>query len=221
MASNKKKKDVVIHSAADDMEIAGQYTVADWKACWTEPEDPWKKAISIFDTRIRSRFIDPVDFLFAHEIGRDRGMFGFAILALDCLLIETLQGFHSGVIDHTGKSKELFRAFLSKRLPEHFDDGGADESKADKFYKKCRCALHHAGQTDGDFRVGRNGPVIEFKDERVTVNRTAFHEELKRQFDAYLTELANPANTDLRKNFKKKMDAICGIRSQETCGESA
>ena len=72
--------------------------------------------------------------------------------------------------------------------------------------------MYHSGQTDGDFRVRRSGPLITFSDDKsvVTINRTAFHEAVKREFEAYLAELADTSKTGLRGNFKKKMDAICG-----------
>lgn len=196
------------------MEIAPGYTVADWKKLnLDDPNSPgWKKAICIFEARIRRRFIEPVDVLIAHEIGLERGAFGFAILAIDCLLVETFQGFREGVVDHTRKSKALFRTFLSTQLSRFFDDGRKDGSKADRFYKACRCGIHHSGQTDGNFLVRKSGSLIAFRsDGVVVVNRTAFHDEIKRELDAYLLELANSSNSELRKNFRTKMNAICGI----------
>lgn len=203
----------------DSMEIAPGYTAADWKALDLDGGDAtqWAQAICIFETRIRRRFIDPVDVLIAHEIGQKRGAFGFAILAIDCLLVETLQGFREGIVDHNGQSGRLVKTFLSERFPTHFDDGITRTSKAGKFYGRCRCGIHHSGQTDGDFRVRRSGPMIEFKaDDSVIVNRTAFHDALKREFDAYLAELADPTKNDLRMKFRRKMDAICGIAEQGT-----
>ena len=205
----------------DDMEIAPGYTVADWKALDLSGDDAgqWFRAIKIFETRIRRRFIEPVDVLIAHEIGQERGTFGFAILAIDCLLVETLQGFREGCIKHHGKaekgdrsrSEELIVTFLGERMNSWFDANAAV-----KFYKHCRCAIHHNGQTDGDFRVRCRGELIVFDGDRVTVNRTAFHDAIKRVFDAYLAELADPANSGLRKNFRTKMNAICGITENGT-----
>jgi hypothetical protein len=200
-------------ASPDAMEIAPDYTVRHWKALDLNSGDAtqWATAIRIFETRIRRRFIEPVDVLIAHEIGQDRGTFGFAILAIDCLLVETLQGFRDGVVNHAGHSKAVVRKFLSSKWKRFFDDGDTDGSKSDSFYKRCRCGIHHSGQTSGDFRVWRSGAMITFDDDRVTVNRTAFHEALKHEFDAYLAELADTSQTGLRANFKKKMDAICGI----------
>lgn len=83
----------------DGLEIAPGYTVCCWKNLSLDPDQPnsqdWKKALEIFDARIRCRFLDPADALIAYEANYSRKKFGFAILAIDCLVIETLQG-HPG-----------------------------------------------------------------------------------------------------------------------------
>jgi hypothetical protein len=56
------------------------------------------------------------------------------------------------------------------------------------------------------------GPTFAFKnDHEVTINRTCLHNNLKDEFDAYLADLRALDKRDLRCNFKKKMDAICGL----------
>lgn len=211
------------NSMLDAMEIAPGYSVADWKSLdlgGNNAKD-WSRAVQIFEIRIRRRFIEPADVLIAHEIGSARGAFGFAILAIDCLLIETMQGFREGIVDHTGQSGRLVRTFLSQCLSVFFDDGAKMASKAGAFYERCRCGLHHSGQTDGDFRVRRSGPLIEFKqNDAIVVNRTAFHEALKREFDAYCAELMDSSKMELRANFRIKLNAICGIDDPASKGST-
>ena len=149
--------------------------------------------------------------MIAHEIGLPRGAFGFAILAIDCLLVETLQGFRAGVVNHSGESKALFRTFLSKQMSDYFDDGDGDNSKAHRFYSACRCGIHHSGQTDGNFLVRRSGPIVDFTDGSVIVNRTAFHDAIKREVSALVDELTSGSDANLRTNFRTKMDAIAGV----------
>lgn len=208
---------------SDDMEIAPGYTVGDWKQLnlAIDRNQDWSKAIKIFETRIRRRFLDPVDILIAHEAEKPRGAFGFAVIAIDCLVIETLQGFREGEPDHNGKSKRLFRAFLATHWSNFFDDGCCDNSKADIFYKRCRCGLHHSGQTDGELRLRRSGPMIRFKaGNRTVVNRTGFHEAVKCEFNRYLGELIDGNDSKLRENFRNKMDAICGFEVKNGKGKS-
>ena len=202
----------------EDLEIAPGYTVACWKNLDLDPDlprsDDWKKAIRIFDTRIRCRFFNPVDELLEIEKRKSQKTFGFAILAIDFLVLETLEGFREGETNHKGKSKRLFTDFLkqwdtfTKCLPAN----GKPERYACKIYKAYRCALHHSGATDGAFRVGVSGPVFDFKtDHEVKINRTCFHRTLKCEFERYVRQLDAPDNQVLRENFKKKMDAICGL----------
>lgn len=139
---------------------------------------------------------------------------GFVVLAIDCLLIETLQGFRKGLADHTGQSVDLFTGFLKNW--ELFKQCVPDEAKAGKLarlvYKDCRCALLHSGSTGNGLIVGVSGPAFAFKGGgALKINRTALHEGLKANFEAYLAELIAPEGEKLRQNFKKKMDAVCGV----------
>lgn len=203
---------------SDNLEIAPGYSVKCWAKLKLDPSVPssadWENALQIFDARIRHRFFDPVDELIKLEQSKSRKTFGFAILAIDFLVIETLQGFREGVTDHTGKSKCLFTNFLKQwgSFTECLPKTGASDNYAIKIYKAYRCALHHSGATNGAFRVGVSGPVFAFEtDHEVKINRTCLHENLKREFDAYLVELRKPSEKSLRCNFIKKMNAVCGL----------
>jgi hypothetical protein len=103
----------------ENMEIAPGITVADWQRLNLADMQSadWPNAIDIFDAPIRRRFIEPVDVLIAHEIGQERGSFGFAILAIDCLLVETLQRFYEGRTQN-GDNGRLIKTFLHERLRE-------------------------------------------------------------------------------------------------------
>jgi len=200
------------HAVPDDMEIAPGHAVAEWKRlCLDDPGGAdWDGAINIFEIRIRRRYIEAVDVLIAHDLEQVHGSFGFAILSIDCLLIETLQGFREGLIDHTRQSKRLIKKFLSTR-PGFMPYFGSEED-ADAFYANYRCALLHSGETVGDFRVQRRGPMLErLPCGRINVNRTAFHEAIKVEFAGYLQELRAGIDIPLRNFFRIKMNAICGM----------
>jgi hypothetical protein len=210
---------VTTSTLPDDLEIAPEYTVGCWRSLKLNPNEPaaadWKTAVAIFDARIRCRFLDPVDELMRTEKCRSRQTFGFAILAIDFLVIETLQGFREGEIDHNGKSKRLIKSFLKQWdafkncLPEDADP----DTLAKRIYKGYRCALHHSGATDGALRVGISGPVFAFENaHKVKINRTCLHMNLKREFEAYLGDLCAPDKSELRGMFLRKMNAICGLQ---------
>lgn len=97
-------------------QIARKYTTADWKRLQLDPGQPgseaWTKAVGMFRARMEERFFTPVDALIDLQEDSSR-THGFVVLAIDCLLIETLQGFRRGFADHRGKSEELFKGFLT------------------------------------------------------------------------------------------------------------
>ena len=189
-----------------------------WRSLSLAPDAPdaadWNTAVTIFTARIRSRFLDPVDQLAQFDEGRSRQTFGFAILAIDFLVIETLQGFRDGICNHNKRSKELFIKFLTQwdAFKDCLPGNGDLQTLAGQVYRDYRCALHHSGATKGAFRVLAIGPMFNFKNnDEVEINRTCLHKNLKREFDAYLADLCAPDSNDLRSNFLRKMNAICGL----------
>ena len=55
----------------------------------------WKRALEIFDDRIQGRFFEPINTLKGKDINQN----GFAVMALDCLLVETLYQFYSSITE--------------------------------------------------------------------------------------------------------------------------
>ncbi len=90
------------------MKIAPGIDADDWKRLDLGNPDSsdWERAISIFEYRIRGRFTDAVDFLIADDEQRPvaERRFGFAILAVDCFLVETLEAFRQGLTDTRSRS---------------------------------------------------------------------------------------------------------------------
>lgn len=200
----------------DDFEIAPGHRVRGWKSLILDKNDSstssdWTKAIAILDARIRRRLIEPAQLLIDAESGKSRGENGFAVLAIDFLLVETIQGFREGLTNHNRKSKALFKAFLTSwpAFKACVPQGGNANDLAASVYEQGRCALHHTGSTDR-ITVRKSGKIFDFCDDgRIVINRTLLHQELVNAFDAYLAELKVPANAVLRKKFKQKMDHIC------------
>ncbi len=192
------------------MQIAPGIEASKWQTLvLDEPNSPdWKKAIAILEARIHGRFIEPVDHLINVEetkpaTGRS---FGFAVLAIDCLLVETLGAFIDGLEDTEGQSRPTFCKFLTTR-PLFSSD--FTTNLAEQFYKEFRCGLLHQAEVGGASKVWSIGPLIQINAGKIIVNRNKFHERLKAEFHNYLAELRNPTNTTLRQNFRRKMDFIC------------
>lgn len=80
--------------------ISPRYLVSDWTSLRPELNDAgntesWTRAIDIVNDRIQNRFLEPIDRLRDQPESAELG-FGFAMLALDCLLIDTIQSFREG-----------------------------------------------------------------------------------------------------------------------------
>lgn len=208
-------------SEIDSMEIAPEFTVSDWKKL--QLQDPlskdWEKAISVFEKRIKSRFIEPADILIEAYKKDSSKKVGFAVLALDLVVIETMQHFRSDIVwgesqNSDWQSRQFFVDFICKE--KSFKSSDVSESLAHCLYTRYRNGIFHQGETKGDFRVRPDGPLINRRGvfpHDITINRTLFHEAVKNAFDQYCGELQGKSNSKLRDNFLKKMNAICGIRS--------
>ena len=190
----------------DVMRISPQYSVDDWKTLTFSNEKDWQKAIVIFEDRIRGRFLKFIDLI------KDCKFSGFAVLALDCLLIETLQQFREGEEKTPeGKSKDYFVRFLTETSFGEF----LTQDTAKKFYYQIRCGILHQAEVKENslVRIRQNEPLVKSTedDKGVVVNRKLFHEQLVKVFEEYLSYLRDPSNEDERDKFKKKMDYICRV----------
>lgn len=183
--------------------ISPRYTVADWRSLDFSKEEGWQKAVDILEDRIRGRFLDQVD-----RIQRWLGA-GFAVMALDCLLIETLEQFRQGVHETPAReSGDYFRRFLTEtQFGEYFDG-----EMARCFYKRIRCGILHQAEIRGSSRIRIDTPdLVRWTEDRrgLVINRNKFHQKLIEVFENYLALLRDPRHQDLREKFKAKMDAIC------------
>jgi len=168
----------------------------------------WEKAIDILRKRIFSRYIEPVDILIEKDKNRNalERRYGFTILAIDCLLIETLQAFKDGLTDTKGKSKSIFVRFL--RTSSSFKKYFQTDKDAEKFYEHYRCGILHQAEVGEDSLVWSVGDLKGEINGKQYVNRSKIHEFLKNDFNQYLGDLKDPNDKLLRNNFRKKMDFI-------------
>ncbi len=237
----------------DDMEIApgkdkngnSLYTVGKWKSFFKDgtykpnkfKEKYKKEAIKILETRIRERFLFAADTLILADEAKSVKTFGFAILAIDFMVIETIQAFKCGITIHQGNSKKLIKKFLLSTciLNEFKQNNGNHYSKesninpekiAESIYSAYRCGIMHSASTydeniNSNFRVLSTGPILDTESENnITINRTKFHEFVKCQFKKYTCELRHSCKDELIwKNFIIKMNAICGTNNNKNNGK--
>ncbi len=200
------------------MKVSPNYDSNDWQQL-TLPLDTttpdWNKAIAIFKDRIEGRFFNQIEKI------EDNIFSGFSIMALDCLLIETLNQFWLGIEDTNnlpsytrprGGNWMSFRDFFNRSSAFNtiFTD---DISKV--FYNDIRCGLLHQAETKGGSLINFKKPtMITLIDPRdvtkgIEVNRKIFHSALKSEFKNYISLLEDPTQTIVRSNFIKKMKLIC------------
>ena len=183
------------------------WTVADYRKLTFSTEKEWQTAITIFEDRIRNRFLKIVDAI------EDMPYAGFAVMALDSLLIETLMQFYHGDSETPrGQGRSYFVEYLTKS-PFDFS-----EEEAERFYTDVRNGILHQAETRQNTRIrtDSNLPIVQLIQDGIVVNRRKFHQTLEKAFEQYVEKLRDPKNSELRDRFRRKMDAICHIpRSSE------
>jgi hypothetical protein len=195
------------------MQIAPGVDAAVWQGL--KLDDPnsadWAKAVDILAARIHDRYIEPVDFLIVSEANKppSERRFGFTVLAIDSLVVETLGAFIEGLEDTEGKSKKTFCTFLRTR--KQFGAEFTTDDLAKKFYEQFRCGILHQAESGGESKVWSVGPLLRVEGNAITVNRNKFHDCVKAEFQTYLSELRDPRNLVLRENFRRKMGFISRI----------
>jgi len=192
---------------ADETRISPSYTAGEWRALAFDTEQDWNTAIAIAEDRIGRRFLDPVQAMMDSDgVG---SWCGFAVLAIDCLLIETLYAFEHGLPNTRNQSRKAFIRFLlaSPVFAAHFD-----ERTAADFYSQVRCGILHQSETvDGALvRTSTDCQVVSLTEDggQLVVNRNLFHQGLVQHFNDYLALLRGGDRT-LRANLRRKLDAIC------------
>jgi hypothetical protein len=187
------------------MRISRNYKADHWKALTFDTEADWQRAFDIFMDRLDTRYLIHIKQLLRHRTS------GFAVLTLDCALIETLEQFRRGAPETPfGKSGEYFACFLTETsFSQYFT-----REHAHLFYKVIRCGLLHQSEAKSSL-VKRSStlPLIDFTEDRkgLIINAKAFHVRLETVIDEYISLLKTAQARPERAAFRKKMDSICGI----------
>jgi hypothetical protein len=197
-------------------------------------EVAWNQAITVFQRRMEERFFSSIDALVQADTKPDLEaksvethatcIPGFSIIAICCLFIETLQGFREPSPVFIGPKQkctfpdgrcckppdgtgERFRAFL--RRPA-FGDAFIDDAIATAFVNGIRNGILHEAETR-KWVIWRSEPIagiLAVEGDGFALNRTLFCAAVRAEFESYLQQLHDPANEELRRRFKRKMDDI-------------
>jgi len=194
----------------------------------------WARMIQIFKDRMEYRYFSALQSLIDADRYQPTPRFGFSIMALDCLLMETLHQFYKGYkksrgngkaingkvrkITKDGSNGQFFCEFLmqsSSKFKRHFEN---QPGAAVIFYQDIRCGILHSGETLNStlIRVHKTDEdknelfTIIGQEEGIILFRDTFHKLLQEEFDEFCNRLLDAEHKDLRKRFIKKMGYICG-----------
>ena len=215
------------------MRIAGKLTIREWeeidKSLNNKKDICWQYAFSFFEERIETRYLKPIEAIL--NIGDNKGE-GFAVVSLQCSLIETMESFINGCVSEFNEkkrsiewknrngdmifhsNKEIFHSFFSKR-----SEFVKYRISGKEFYKDVRCALLHETQTKNAWIIltdtEKSNSSYQEKNNFKIIYREVFQLELKKLIDRYGKAIINGENfdgiegNDLRQKFRDKFNHIC------------
>jgi hypothetical protein len=160
--------------------------------------------------------------------------FAFAVMALDCLLIDTFSQYFEG---RASSDRNAYKRFVRTHLPGFslplpapiaHDDGKGKSTLADVpdvLYHGFRCGILHqahmpayCGVVPGGDRVAFETGLVVYKATAqacpsVILNPLALLDDIDIYFQGYLAKLvdSNPAHDSLRQNFKATFSACFGV----------
>jgi hypothetical protein len=218
-------------SKKKDIKIASNLSIKDWKKLDESNSKYWKLASDFFKERIKTRYLTPINAI--KNLNLNEGE-GFAIVNLQCSLIETFECFINGwlfyfesgklmwkdkneeVVKYKNKdvkSRSIFISFFDE-FKDNFND-----LKGEYFYSKVRCGLLHETQTKDNWviRVAEKDTenCYEAKEDKKIIYRNNFQKKLEKLLEDYQQALIDGKDfrkiksEDLRKNFITKVNHIC------------
>lgn len=104
----------LVDPESEPMRIAPRFTADNWMALTFSTEEEWEKGIEMLEDRIDGRFLQVIKRIQGYEYA------GFAVLTLDCLLIETLQQLREGVPE-IDRSIDFVRFLTGTSFSKYFD----------------------------------------------------------------------------------------------------
>ncbi len=191
-----------------DIELARGWRIAQVRACLANQKSSFD-LIDFIRARYSERFFGPIHLLTESKATEHRH--GFAVMALCCLLVETIESYREGIpstnrgelrrIEDAVKQGDLsVPAEYSVRQdewPKNAEQPFVDffgfardffgELDGSEFYKFIRNGLLHQAQTKNRWLLVRTGQLWDKNAHRV--NRDLFARKLEECFNSYLTQL--------------------------------
>lgn len=218
------------------MEIAGKLTIKDWeeleKKLTLDNDENWCLAFHFFEERIRTRYLNSINAILEMNLKTGEG---FAVVNLQCSLIETIESFINGWIYHNDGEKKSKKGWFKNKISnethikeinnnlclfESFFKNHLNFKKinGNDFYFNVRCSLLHETQTKNNWKIKKGlkfGKIFEEKDNFKIIYRDNFQRDLEKTINLYKTAIIkeqkfnNIEAKELRKNFIAKFNHIC------------
>jgi hypothetical protein len=161
----------------------------------------YRELVKANDREALGRFIvERFDERYFRPVSDSNSKHGFAIMAVACLVIETLESFYEGRADTKGESKKMFRDFFNRNSAL-----SSFGKRNDWFFTDIRCGILHQAESRGGWKIQRKGPLLD--EHNKTINATTFLNQLQKAVAQYAAELQS--DETIWKNFCTKVDAIC------------
>jgi hypothetical protein len=180
-------------SNPDNTKLASRFTVGDYKKAYLDED---REAIAeAIRRRFTERYISPVL--------ESRAKHGFTMMAVCCLMIESLESFRQGWKSTSGLDEQAFQLFFERELA--FADFHGYERY---FHCNIRCGILHQGETYHGWKVLRTGLL--FDKATRTLNATRFLNEMKNVLDDFCDQLKSLEwKSKVLQNVNRKMHALC------------
>jgi hypothetical protein len=195
---------MTMKGTASDFRISPNYKDSQWKSLELDDgrEKDWLTAINIVEDRVRGRFVKWIDEICPCQFS------GFAVVALDCALLETLYGFFKGKSE--GKTKKIYKSFLTGSLTGT-GNFSLDENTAKSFYEDVRNGIIHDTETRKNWIIEQTKPAKLIVERNAAgnfvLNRSNLHTALKSEFEMWLKKLRG-GDADLRRRMRARMEEI-------------
>ena len=227
----------------DDIKIAGKKTIKEWndlvgKVGEDEElkidygnNEKWAEVFEFFEERIKTRYLNPIDAILNMKSNNGEG---FAVVNLQCSLIETIESFINGWVSEFDQKKrktiwkkegiiakypnsnngknirniDIFISFFENRKPFNLY-----KIKGDLFFWNVRCSLLHETQTKNGWKILADG-VDKSIDNKI-IYRNNFQRDLKLLIEEYKKAIifkekfCDIEPKVLRENFIAKFNHIC------------
>jgi hypothetical protein len=177
----------------EDVLLATNFSVAHYRGAVADKDK--KKIAGFVERRFRERYIRPVS---------GYGRHGFAIMAICCLMIESLISFRRGWSASEEKGDRVFAEFFRTNDPFK-----PLEAVAKHFYGHVRNGLLHQAETTGNWRIRRNGGRL-FDQETKTIEADRFRDAVDDALRSYCMELRTEDwESSIWISLRRKLDSIC------------